>query len=68
MNVTMHEKCPKYGVISGPYFRVFRLNAGKYGPEMTPYLDTFHAVELPINSESRNRFQNKLRIALTDNM
>ena len=21
-------------------------NAGKYGPEITPYLDTFHAVEL----------------------
>ena len=27
----------KYGVISGPYFPVF-------GPEITPYLDTFHAV------------------------
>ena len=27
----------KYGVFSGP-------NAGKYGPEKTPYLDTFHAV------------------------
>ena len=34
----------KYGVISGPYFPVFRLNTGKYGPEITPYLDTFHAV------------------------
>ena len=32
----------KYGVFSGPYFRV--LNTGKYGPESTPYLDTFHAV------------------------
>ena len=27
----------KYGVISGP-------NAGKYEPEITPYLDTFHPV------------------------
>ena len=27
----------KYGVFSGPYFPVF-------GPEKTPYLDTFHAV------------------------
>ena len=27
----------KYGVFSSP-------NAGKYGPEKTPYLDTFHAV------------------------
>ena len=30
-------KLSKYGVISGP-------NTGKYGPEVTPYLDTFHAV------------------------
>ena len=38
----------KYGVISGPYFPVYGLkfspNTGKYGPETTPYLDTFHAV------------------------
>ena len=44
----------KYGVFSGPYFPVFGLttpylsifspNTGKYGPEKTPYLDTFHAV------------------------
>ena len=47
----------KYRVFSGPYFphsdwiqrnkpylSVFSLNAGKYGPEKTPYLDTFHAV------------------------
>ena len=37
-------KVSKYGVISGPYFPVFELNTGKYGPEITPYLDTFHAV------------------------
>ena len=30
-------KVSKYGVISGPYFPAF-------GPEITPYLDTFHAV------------------------
>ena len=30
-------KVSKYGVISGP-------NTEKYGPEKTPYLDTFHAV------------------------
>ena len=30
-------KVSKYGVISGP-------NTGKYGPEIAPYLDTFHAV------------------------
>ena len=47
----------KYGVISRPYFpvlglnteihknlSVFSPNTGKYGPEITPYLDTFHAV------------------------
>ena len=45
---------PKYGVFSGPFFPVFGLNTerygvcspnvGKYRPEKTPYLDTFHAV------------------------
>ena len=34
----------KYGVISGPSFPVFSPNTGKYGPEINPYLDTFHAV------------------------
>ena len=37
-------KVSKYGVISGPYFPVLRPNTGKYGPEVTLYLDTFHAV------------------------
>ena len=27
-----------------PYLSVFSPNAGKYGPEKTCYLDTFHAV------------------------
>ena len=39
-------KVSKYGVISGPYFRAFKLNTGKYRPEITPYLDTFHAVKV----------------------
>ena len=26
------------------YISVFSLNIGKYGPEITPYLGTFHAV------------------------
>ena len=34
----------KYRVFSGPYFPLFGLNTGKYGPEKTPHLDTFHAV------------------------
>ena len=47
---------PKYRLFSGPYFHALGLNteylsafspnAGKYGPEKTPYLDTFHAVPL----------------------
>ena len=37
-------KSSKYGVISVPSFPVFGLNTGKYRPEITPYLDTFHAV------------------------
>ena len=45
----------KYGVFSGPYFTkfgqnterysVFSPNAGKYGQEKTPYMDTFHTVK-----------------------
>ena len=31
------------GVFSGPYFPVFSTSAGKYEPEKTPYLDSFHA-------------------------
>ena len=27
-------------------FSVFSPNAGKYGPENTPYLDTFHAMNV----------------------
>ena len=37
-------KVSKYGVFSGPYFPVFSPNTGKYRPEKTPYLDTFHTV------------------------
>ena len=32
----------KYGVSSGPYLPVFSPNTGKYGPEKTPSMDTFH--------------------------
>ena len=37
-------KVSKYGTISDPYFPLLGLNTGKYGPEITPYLDTFQAV------------------------
>ena len=41
----------KCGVFSGPYISVFGVNTEiygvkKYGPEITPYLDTFLAVSL----------------------
>ena len=39
-------KVSKYGVISGSYFPAANLKTGKYGPEIAPYLDTFHAVLL----------------------
>ena len=52
----------KYGNLSGPYFPAFGVNTrdtkylsafspnvGKYGPEKTPYLDTFHAVVAGLN-------------------
>ena len=37
-------KVSKYGVISGPYFPEFGPKTGKYRPEVTPYLESFHAV------------------------
>ena len=64
MNWTMSTawKVSKYGVISGPYFSVFGLNTerysvslllspstGKDGPEITPYLDTFQALQIQRN-------------------
>ena len=36
----------KYGIISGPYFPILIPNRGKYRPEITPYLDTFHVALL----------------------
>ena len=33
------------------YVSVFSSNAGKYGPEKTPYLDTFHAVPVYLVDE-----------------
>ena len=44
-------KISKDGVISSSYFSVFELNTGKYRPEISPSLDTFHAViAFPENS------------------
>ena len=39
------------------YLSVFSPNAGKYGPEITPYLDTFQAVSLTILQLQHHRLQ-----------
>ena len=54
IKLSLCEKCPNTEfllVLSFPafglntlYLSVFSPNAGKHGPEKTPYLDTFHAV------------------------
>ena len=38
---------------SGPYFPAFG-NAGKYGPEKAPYLDTFHTVNFLTETRSNS--------------
>ena len=40
---SLREKCPNTEFFSGPYFPVFCPNWGKYGPDETPYLHTFHS-------------------------
>ena len=60
----LREKCPNTGFLlvcifphsdwiqrDTTYFSVFSPNAGKYGPEKTPYLTTFHAVHLVITKQ-----------------
>ena len=56
----------KYGVISGPYFPIFELNTGKYGPEITPYLDISDAMKKPL-SEMFVRVMKKLQKETTKN-
>ena len=53
------RKMPIYGVFSGPYFPVFGLNTGKYGPEKTPYLEIFCAVAAS-ELDFRKNFQNSI--------
>ena len=43
---TLRENLPNTELFSGTYFAVFSPNTGKYGLEITPYLNTFHAVVL----------------------
>ena len=57
IRITLLEKCPNKEFLlvriflhldwirrDTEYLSVFNPNAGKYRPEKTPYLDTFHAV------------------------
>ena len=44
MYCTLRKRCPNTEFRICPYFPLFSPNTGKYGPEISPYLDTFHAV------------------------
>ena len=55
----------KYGVFSGPYFPVFGLNTGKYGPEKTPYLDTFYTD--PFVRNKQYKIYNNLKLQMPEN-
>ena len=74
------RKMSKYGVFPGPYFPVFGLNTeiyevfyvfspntGKYRPEKTPYLYTFHAAfsikDLQRMHDLKHTFPSAYRIA-----
>ena len=52
----------KYGVTSGSYFPVFSPGTGIYRPEITPYLDTFHASLFFIIHKSVNWFAMQVEI------
>ena len=56
--ITLREKCPntEFSLVlflNAEFLSVFSPNAGKYEPEKTPYLDTFHAMHLK-TAESSN--------------
>ena len=40
------QSCSAYLRLGSFFWSVFSPNAGKYGPEEIPYLDTFHAVSI----------------------
>ena len=40
------------------HFSLFSRNTGKYGPEINPYLDTFHAVNHSVRKAFRNLILN----------
>ena len=53
----------KYGVFYGPYFPALIPSTGKYGPEKTLSLDTFHAVYLILDgSHFHPHFQSSIQV------
>ena len=59
-------KMSKYGVISGSYFPVFGLNTGKYGPEKTPYLDSF--TQWKYKGSSKLNWKSKVYLATSQRL
>ena len=58
--ITLREKCPNTEFLlvlflNTEFVSVFSPNAGKYGPEKTPYLDTFHAVVSSLGGKKRKK-------------
>ena len=51
LEITTAWKVSKYGVFSDSYFPVFSPITGKYRLEKTPYLGTFHAVNILVKNE-----------------
>ena len=48
-NSFLAQQCVKSVQIRSYFWSVFSLNAGKYGPAITPYLDTFHVVQASVS-------------------
>ena len=57
----MCEMCPMCEMCT-KYLFVFSPNAGKYGPEKTPYLDTFHAVVIKLMRMRKLTLEGKITI------
>ena len=50
---SLREKCPNTEFFLVQYLTVFGQNTGKYGPEKTPYMDTFHEMILEKISDAK---------------
>ena len=73
---TLREKCPNMDFFflvrifpysdwirkDALYLSVFSPNTGKYGPEKTSYLDTFHAVRCFRNEGKFHKFKTKILV------